>query len=241
MDVDIPVLHASQYFPPMSQTLKRKRTFRSGRKPAKKRLRLTTTNRMAIRTGGWANPARGGELKFVDTSPALTVLISSTAWSAGVLLNGLVPGSGADQRIGRKVIMTSLLYRIGFILGATSTGGSPLRLLIVYDKQANAAAPAITDILDTDHFLARQNLSNRDRFVVLADKHLPPISVQNNFSVISKIYKKRLNLETCFNAGVAGTIGDITSGSVYVFAAQTSGIGTGAPSIVSRCRIRYRD
>ena len=52
---------------------------------------------------------------------------------------------------------------------------------------------------------------------------------------------KTLNLETMFNAGSAGTIADITSGSVYMFIAQSGGITTTAPTLSYRSRIRYTD
>lgn len=246
MDVDIPVTPSSLFFPaPMSTiTLKRKRTFRSGRKPAAKRMRVArgSINQQAMRTGGWASPSsmRRGELKFTDVGAVVTLTAASTAFSTGNLLNGIVPGSGADQRIGRKIIMKSLMLRWFVTLGATSAQGSPIRILIIHDKQANAVAPAVTDILLTNEFLSVNNLSNRDRFTVLLDKITAPIGTQNNFCIGGKKFK-RFSLETIFNAGAAGTIGDITSGSVYLFVAQAGNIITGNAQFNFRTRIRYTD
>jgi len=194
----------------------------------------------SIRTGGWANPSRGGELKFTDISNTLIPVFATAAFNGPILLNGLVPGSGADQRIGRKVTIKSLLLKYSFNLGATSTGGSPCRILVVYDKQANAVAPNITDVLLADAFNSPNNLSNRDRFVTLVDQITDNISVQWNFSIGGSIFKK-LNLETMFNAGTAGSIGDITSGSILIFAAQAGNIGTASPGLIFRSRIRYQD
>lgn len=199
----------------------------------------SSTTQQAMRVGGWANPTRGGELKFIDNlfsnDPPL-----SAAFSAGQLLNGLMPGSSASERIGRKVTIKSLLVRWQSRLSATSVGGSPVRILIVYDKQANATAPAITDILLIDSFQSQNNLSNRDRFVTISDFITEPVSVQNNHSNAGVIYKK-LNLETMFNAGVAGTIGDISSGSIYMFVAQTNGVSTAVIDFAASVRIRYTD
>ena len=115
-----------------------------------------------------------------------------------------------------------------------------MRIIVVYDKQANAVAPAITDVLTVDSFIGQNNLNNRDRFVILCDVISDPISVNANGSVAGTIYKK-INLETMFNAGTAGTIGDITSGSIYLFVAQTANIGTANPVFNWRSRIRFQD
>lgn len=201
---------------------------------------ISGTSQQAMRTGGWANPSRGGELKFVDIAATPTITFASGTFSAGTLLNGSVPGSGATDRIGRKVVIKSLLYRYAFSLAASSTGGGTLRILIVYDKQANAAAPLITDILLADSFTSPNNLSNRDRFITLFDELTEPLGSGANYQVANVGYKK-LNLEQMFNAGTAGTIGDITSGSIYLFVAQSGAIGTANPTFSIRTRVRYSD
>lgn len=204
---------------------------------------LSGTSRQAVRVGGWANPTRGGELKFTDVTNTLTLGVAAATWTTpgpNFLLNGLVPDSTATGRIGRKINMKSLYLRMTYSLAGTSTFGGPARVIVVYDKQANAQAPAVTDILLADSMLSPNNLSNRDRFVVLLDQMFDPISTAGNQVVSMEVYKK-INLETMFNAGNAGTIGDITSGSVYILAAQAGFIGTAAPSINFRSRIRYTD
>lgn len=204
---------------------------------------VSGTTAQAMRTGGWSNPSKMGELKFVDVGTRADTLTASvttfTTPGAVFLLNGIVPGSGADQRIGRVVTGKSIYVRGVFSMGATSTSGSPLRILIVYDKQANATAFNTTDLLKQDDFRSGNNLSNRDRFTVIADMITPYIGsgdkVQTNF----EIYKK-LNLETQFNAGTAGSIGDITSGSIYIMFAHF-GIATAGPVVNWWSRYRYRD
>jgi len=205
-----------------------------------KKSRPSALTVQSIRTGGWANPTRSGELKFVDVSYGTDVTVGTAAWAAGQLLNGMANGSDASTRIGRKITMKSLLIRWYVNYAATTAGGGAIRYLVVYDKQANAQAPAITDILIADEFSAYNNLSNRDRFVTLVDHVIPALSDTGDKSQAGVIFK-RINLETIFNAGSAGTIGDISSGSVYIFVCQTGGIITLAPNCVARCRIRYTD
>ena len=68
----------------------------------------SSTTRQAIRTGGWANPAAGGELKFIDVTAAnSTLAFGSSAFAAGILLNGIQQGSDANTRIGRKITLKS--------------------------------------------------------------------------------------------------------------------------------------
>jgi len=126
-------------------------------------------------------------------------------------------------------------------MAATSTAGGAVRIIIFYDKQANATAPGVTDVLLADAFQSPNNLSNRDRFVVLADEVTESIGASTGvFATCGTIFK-RLNNEVMFNAGAAGTVGDITSGSVYIMFAQNGTIGTAAPQITFRSRIRYTD
>lgn len=196
----------------------------------------------SIRVGGYAT-GRGPEKKFTDVSATLTLGSAADTFTTPgptTLLNGLIPDSTATGRIGRKVVMKSLYIRWSAQLAPTSIQGAPVRIIVFYDKQANGAAAGVTDVLLANAFNSPNNLSNRDRFVVLSDELTEPISVQNNFAVSGVIYKK-INLEVMFNAGTAGTIADITSGSVYIMAAQSSTIATAAPTVSFRSRIRYTD
>ena len=61
-------------------------------------------------------PGRRGELKYVDLGP---VGLAFTEAGSLALLNGLAPGTGASQRIGKKVVIKSLQYRLSL------DGGSP--------------------------------------------------------------------------------------------------------------------
>lgn len=193
----------------------------------------------SIRVGGTPS-GRIGELKFVDTSFTGAAAVGASTFSAAQLLNGLANGTSASTRVGRQVNMKSLLIRYTITLNPTTVAGGAVRMLVVYDKQANAAAPVITDVLLADGFLAPNNISNRDRFVTLCDVITPPIGTAGDYASSDVVYKK-INLETMFNEGVSGTIADITSGSIYLFFAQSGQMTTAAPSLSYRSRIRYTD
>jgi len=189
------------------------------------------------------------ELKFKDNTTTITPSAGVSAFvaftaaagaGASQLLNGLVPDSTATGRIGRRVLMKSLYIRVVTALQATSAGGAPIRMLVVYDKQANAAAPAVTDVLATNEFVSINNISNRDRFVTLVDQVIPTIGTGTEFAKSHVVYKK-INLPVQFNAGTAGTIADVTSGSVYITFAQSGSITTAGPLITYYARVRYSD
>lgn len=124
--------------------------------------------------------------------------------------------------------------------GATVvSNGTLTRTILFYDKQANAVAPAITDFLLTDSFAANHNLNNRERFITLMDKVVGAVSFSNNQTF--KKYKN-LNLDTCYNAGNAGTIGDIQTGSLYLLTYMAAGAVTTAEAVtLARVRIRFED
>lgn len=195
----------------------------------------------------WApRPSRvpTGELKFVDQSQTSTLGLASGAWTtpgATFLLNGLATGVTASDRIGRKVIMKSLLLRAELRLATTSTAGGYGRYLVVYDRQANANPPGVTDILLADAMQSQMNLSNKDRFMILAEGYFSPVSVNGDYTSQGVEVYKKLNAPVQFNATSGGTIADIVTGSVYVLFAQNSTIGTAAPTVVWRSRIRYED
>ena len=126
------------------------------------------------RTGGffgsWNRPGGlGPELKTIDVS---TTTISPVAVAgATVLLNGVAQGSDYTNRIGRKVLLKSMLFRANMypVLNTASPIGNTIRLLLVYDSQTNGALAAVADVLNAATYLQPTNLNNRDRFRILLD------------------------------------------------------------------------
>lgn len=215
------------------------RTYPYQRRQAPATATGSSTAAQAIRTGGWANPVSGAEKKFVDVAATFNPTAGAVTFTNGVLLNGIATGTDASSRIGRKAVIKSLLIRATASLG-TATAGGMFRLLVVYDKQANATAPGITDILLADAFNSPNNLSNRDRFVTIFDQIMGPLDADGDSQVADVFYKK-LNLEEMWNAGTDALIGSITSGSIYAFVAQSGGMATNAPALTMYSRVRYTD
>jgi len=199
------------------------------------------------RTGGYSFASQGGkELNFLDTPLAATVIDTTGAIT---LLNGMVQGTSASQRIGRKISIKSIQLRLQHGMG--STGLSTMcRVAIVLDLQSNGAAPAWLDVFDNSTSLSAphtmRNISNAGRFKVLwshfftlTGSNASGLSTDDTF--INDEWYKRCDIPVNYNAGVAGTVGDIQTGGLFYMTLGSTAAGTAAASTTGTIRIRYAD
>lgn len=237
--------------------MKRKRVS-GGSAPAKKKAGLQRQNatvamqidrpqkslRFQPNTIHGRNPEKK-EITKANTQIALANgVVTFVAIAAANLLNGVVQGTSAETRIGRKIRMRSLDFRwTAATATTTNASGGNLRVLIVYDKQANAALATVAGILNTDDFHSPMNLANSDRFTVLRSFLTPTIGFGTSEGASTSGHEFiPMDLETIYNDGVAGTIADIQTGAVYVMVAQNGNIvTTGAPIFNFISRIRFDD
>lgn len=209
------------------------------------------------------------EVKSVDLNnggaPPYAQLVSTTA--VFTLLNGMVPGSNLQNRLGRKVALKSFRIFGDF----TWNNGNNMEaanhfwcVMVVYDRQPNAAQFALADLLQSCDEAANTsssvwdpiNLSNRDRFVMLRDKKYRMETPGQNVSgstadgqvmnitdgrwVIDEFVKLK-NLETHFNTGNAGTIADITTGALYLVVVGSAASANSSEYIRWTGRTRFVD
>lgn len=183
------------------------------------------------------------ELKFWD--PSLTITPLAATWVQNTtLVGGITRGTDADERVGRKIAVHSLHIRMSWQLGANVGPIYPtqaLRLVAVYDKQPNGAAPANTAIFVTDNVNSHKNLTNEARFQILFDRtftHLRgPGEVDYDIINIYKKFTKPLVVEY---SGNLGTVADITTGNIILMAAVTNGTAASASTVTGYGRIRFR-
>lgn len=157
------------------------------------------------------------EYKYNDVNTApYTVLTSGSAQ----LMNGTVKGTEAvNQRIGYK-IRNTYIKAFGDVY-TTDNSASMTRIMIVYDKQSNGAAPAVTSILASASPYAQylQELRH-DRFTILYDKMF-----YTDTQFRTKIWKfqKKINLPTqYYSTGNAGLVSDIQRGSIHLISVTTN-------------------
>lgn len=187
--------------------------------------RTSAYPRAPLRTGGFYGGyyKRGREeLKTIDVDN-IAGAVSSVG--AVVLLNGVPQGTDYTERIGRKVMMKSVLWR-GFVTPNASVSlpeGAFFRYIIFYDAQTNATAPAVTDVLATNAYDAPLNLTNRDRFRVMVDKFCSinastfttgALSAGSPMPKALKFYKK-MSMEVIFGS-TGGTVGSIQTGGLFL-------------------------
>lgn len=163
----------------------------------------------------------GRELKFIDVT---NTFVNIPAAGAVTLINGVVQGTDFNNRIGRKIVMKSLLSNITLYPSTTAPAstGDFTRLMVIYDTQTNSAAtPAVTDILVSADVNSPMNLNNRDRFHVVMDKKYTfyptaytagAITAGNPVTRWCSKYKKH-SKDVIFS-GTAATIGSIQTGSL---------------------------
>lgn len=203
------------------------------------------------------NPGLSGRFEKKTSDIAVATYQVNTTGSF-TLLHAPIPGSDYTNRIGRKTLAKNVYIRGRVQLEnaalTTQPASSPAqqaRMIVFIDAQPNGAAPAVTDLLNTASPASQLNLNNRDRFKIVSDDTFvfDPLLAATSFAVVEwsrtvsdvKCYNK-LNVETVFNAGTAGTIADINSGALYMFwiGSEAAGAGTDTNAIVST-RVRYSD
>lgn len=177
--------------------------------------------------GLWQSRGRN-ELKTVDVSGTNTTPISTTTGTVS-LINGVATGTDYTNRVGRKIILKSLLLRIMFnpvVTGTVdATLGDNVRLICVLDMQPNGVVISGSDLLlNTGSPTDPLNLNNRDRFKIIWDKMISFPSYKTTTGSLTtgsptakcmKLYKK-MSQEVIFN-GTGSTIGSIQTGALYLF------------------------
>lgn len=194
-------------------------------------------------------------------------LISTTATFDVVNL----PQEGASfyNRIGRKIMMRSLHLTGQIVKNAVAAAAGVteyLRVLVVYDRQPNGAAPVIADILTNydnaggtvTNSLCSMNMNNAERFAILRDlRYTIPnqasgaanqvpgaeavIDYQTNRTNINEFIKLK-DLETHFKSTTnPSAIGDCSTGALWVVTFGSQAAGACNFQINYTTRLRYHD
>jgi len=185
------------------------------------------------------------ELKYISTT---TTIQDMTTTPVITLLNGCAPGSDATNRIGRRILVRSVQLS-GYAAPSTATVVAPCRWAIVVDRQANGATFTFGDCWDSAIADTLRNPTNLQRFQIIHDTGVfgvigstqpsPAIAATSASLHPFHLYKK-LNIPVQFNAGVTGTVADITTNAIYLVT-WGSQAGLNGADFTSRIRIRFAD
>jgi len=215
---------------------------RGGRKRQKYTMkrRPKTGHRLGQGIGIYSNALPRGakpELKYIDyfaTQADTGTAVVAAQGTAGPdqapaetwhLLNGVTLGTDTTKRVGRQLVMRSLLVRLCIQpLTYDVAHSGCIRMMVVYDAMANgaqgpSAAKLLTSTQSTQSLantliVSPTFLDNRERFRILYDKTYCMDSGGRMTVAVKKF--KRLNLPVQFNAGDDGVITDINVGSLYL-------------------------
>jgi len=199
----------------------------------------SNTNTSLFQKGG------GVEKKWIDT--AATLLVTTVGTGAITLLNGLTQGTTSVTRIGSRIEVKSVHFKYNFQSGAASTGTTPIRIKIVYDKESNGALPVATDIMASDQIDGHNNLYTAGRFITMYDQTFNPVTGPSGTAAgggqaqLCEGYVK-CNLPTKYLNSNFGDYRDISSGAIYVIA-WSNGTAFGGAGFdgIANFRIRYTD
>lgn len=200
------------------------------------------------------------EMKSVDVQ-ATNTFVNGASFT---LINGLVQGSNAYQRAGRKIDIMRI-HLTGYVY-QNQAGAAPtadyLRLMLVFDKQPDGAAFSIGALLAdvssagavTTNSRSGTNLDNADRFIMLRDLRFKTdvgggASANQPRQVSSETDAKwefneyiKVHLPAVYAAtSNTGAITDIQSGSLYLVAMGLNAGVDAQYSAATHTRIRYVD
>lgn len=174
------------------------------------------------------------EKKFIDITNSAQNISSTPSL---VILNPLTTGDTMSTRDGQSIKMISHRFSFTATINAAGTAAN-VRIIILRDKQANGAAPAAGDVLQSSTNLTSPlNLSNGKRFKIYRDMQCS-LSLNGNETYNMQIYYK-MAAHTRFNTGNAGTAADIQTNTLYLL--YMSDVGANYPTLTYYSRVRFID
>lgn len=157
------------------------------------------------------------------------------------MLNGIARGDEISERNGREVTMRSVELKVQSYVTAGTGIDQVQRHLLVYDRQTNGTALTIAQVLNSVSTVAMKSLENRRRFKIMMDRTVVLNASAEPGSMNYYKYYRKLCHPVTFNSGDAGTVADITTGSLYFITLGSSAPGATAGSTICQGRVRYQD
>jgi hypothetical protein len=184
-----------------------------------------------------AAPAAG----FVQSFTLAAGAEPAAAFAGITELNDVRQGAAFYNRIGSKITMKSIMLDFDLV-GTLATTQNLVRWALVYDRQPNAAFPAIADVFANNTgvtgFYQGVNMVNRSRFQVIRDQTVQIDAGVGLTHHVHEYCKGRWDVE--FKAD-AGTIGDISTGSLLLIIGYTNSTVSSTQLISMQTRVRYFD
>lgn len=175
-----------------------------------------------------------------DKYHSVGVGINNMSTTGSVFADSLLITQGITDatRIGNNIRIKSVKV-IGNVSSDTVDTG---RIIIAWDKQANGAAPAVTDLLTTAHPLSHYNVdyvvgAGGSRFNILSDRRIainPEITAAPHTRTYTFNWKGD---KVVHYDGTAGAITDLVSNNLIFCYLSTSG----SVDFAANMRVKYTD
>lgn len=198
------------------------------------------------------------ELKYLDTyinDPEIDTTGSL------FLLNGIAVGDTQITRTGGQIKLTSLQFRLSFIMPNDLISYAGVRVIVFWDRQANGLAPLVADnplagipaLLNNAVILslleAPYQYENIDRFHVLYDKRMamnPQVVLNTTAGLTDQLVPSeffinkyiKLNRTTKYDS-TGNVIDDINTNSLYMLV--LTDVAANQPGVIGGTRIYFRD
>lgn len=168
-----------------------------------------------------------GELKHVVRAVAQGTVSATGDY---YLLNGISTGDDHDNRVGQEVCAKYLNLQMHLLNPAAGTAAVKFRILLVWDKQANGAAPQLLTSISDDavlddsttnlvgqDWLSPHNYAASERYVILMDKSYS-LNPTTDTKITNHVFKKSFNLHgaICKYTGTSSAVTDIVSRSLGI-------------------------
>lgn len=211
-----------------SNSLRRGRRNKPNLNPPNRWNTYSNAGRQALQDINYLRRFINTETNYTD---AVVNGVASSTTATFTLLNGIQLGDTAATRTGQSVKCVKIDLNIA-VVGNQSATSILGRILVVMDKQANAATFAVGDLLNATTVTSMFTIGNQMRFSVLYDESYA-MNINGNFCFVER---KLLNCQshTEYNTGNAGTVADINTNSIYLIHFTDQATNTPLISFYSR-------
>lgn len=193
----------------------------------------------------------------------VNALMDTGRWYCNLgITEHLAQGANAFERIGRKVIVKSLLVDLlPTYVPNNNVDSVMVRFLIVWDKQCNGSAPDFTQLFSNPGGIPGTvpssgaqvpcitelpAIANRQRYQILKEKYMV-LASNTDTQIVQRSLKCYLKLNIPIEYGgttTAGAIGDIKSNNIFLAIAGCKTNGTQHEAVLScngTIRVRFSD
>lgn len=178
------------------------------------------------------------EKKEIVNNKGLNIATATTTGSF-TDLNSIAQGNTKNTRIGNKVTMESIAFRLQTKLNTAEANPVTHRVMILMDRRPNGALPAGTDLLETDSLFGLYSTAEdvSGRFQVLYDRTIT-LATGGKEAHFRKIFIPLKGKKASYT-GNAGTIADLQKNSL-ILACWVDG-NTQTVVFTGRYRFRFTD